>query len=78
MDSSSSGKVGRNIRALLALGVCLGLVASIGGAAILVLGHARPDVAQPVWKSGQYMMFMGVLNLMIHVGLFFQFKRKNV
>ena len=65
----------RNLRALLILGFAVALVASIGGGLILALGHSRPDATLPIWRFGQYVMLLGLINLGIFVAILFQIRR---
>ena len=68
-------KARRNLRALVILGFVLGLVASIGGAVILIAGWQAPNVTQPLWQFGQYVMLLGLCNLFVYIGIFFQARR---
>jgi len=68
-------KTKRNLRALFALGFLIALVASIGGGLILALGYSRPSVTQPIWKFGQYVMILGLANLVIYLCVFFQVRK---
>ncbi len=69
------GKTRRNIRALLALGSLLAALVGSLGALIFFLGHSRPDVTQPFWEFGCYVMLLCLLNLAIYLGLFWQVSR---
>ena len=64
----------RNLRTLLLLGVVITLVASVGGGLILTLGYRQADVTQPIWKFGQYVMILGLMNLGIYSGVLFQLR----
>ena len=75
MNNTHGLRIKRNMRALLALGVLIALLASIGGAFIWALGSARSEVTQPLWKFGEYVMLLGVANLCIYSGIFFQVRR---
>ena len=72
MKSESSA---RNLRALFVLGFVVSLLASIGGGLLLLLGYSHPEVVQPLWKFGQYAMFLGLVTLAIYTGIFFQIRR---
>jgi len=65
-------KTKRNVRSLFILGIVMTLLSSIGGGLILVLAYSQPNITQPLWKPGQFMMLQGLLNLVIYLALFFQ------
>ena len=69
------GKTRRNIRALLALGSLLAVLVGGMGGLIFFLGYSRPDVTQPFWEFGGYLLALCGLNLVIFVGLFWQVSR---
>ncbi len=68
-------KTRRNIRVLLALGSLLAVLVGGMGALIFFLGWSRPDVTQPFWETGGYVMLLCGLNLLIFTGLFWQVSR---
>jgi hypothetical protein len=69
-------KLKKNIRSLFSLGFILALLAGIGGASLFILGWYRaPNVVQPLWKFGQWMMLSGIINLFVYLCLFFQVRR---
>ena len=45
------------------------------GALIFFLGWSRPDVTQPFWETGGYVMLLCGVNLVIFAGLFWQVSR---
>lgn len=65
----------KNLRALLVLGIFMASLACIGGGYILWVGYSRQEVVQPMWKHGQAVMYMGLINLAIYSGIFWQVKR---
>ena len=65
----------RNLRALLVLGFFMASLASFGGGYILWVGYSRQEVVQPMWKHGQGVMFIGLINLAIYAGIFLQVKK---
>lgn len=67
----------KSIRALLILGIFISLVGGGGGAALLILGYGHDTITQPLWKTGQYWMFQGLINLAIFVALFIMMKKSN-
>lgn len=68
-------KTRRIIRVLLALGSLLAVLVGAMGALILGLGYSRPDVTQPFWEFGGYVMALCGVNFVIFVGLFWQVSR---
>ena len=75
MNSPQPTKTRRNLRALFALGFITGLIASIGGGLILALSYAQANITQPMWRFGQYVMLLGLINLFIYLCIFFQVHR---
>ena len=75
MNSPQTAKTRRSLRALFALGFVITLVASIGGGLILALGFSRASITQPMWKFGQYVMLLGLINLFVYLCIFFQVRR---
>jgi hypothetical protein len=65
----------RNLRALFVLGFVVSLLASVGGALLLLLGYPHPEVTQPLWQFGQYAMLLGLLTFAIYLGIFLQIRR---
>ncbi len=65
-------KTRRNIRALLALGSLLAVLAGGLGALLFVLGHSRPDVTLTFWEFGGYLVALCGINFVIFAGLFWQ------
>ena len=64
-----------NVRALFVLGFVVSLVAIVGGGLLLLLGYPHPEVAQPLWKFGQYAMLLGFITFAIYLGIFLQIRR---
>ena len=62
-------KTRRHIRVLLALGSLLAVLVGGMGALIFVLGWSRPDVTQPFWETGCYVMLLCGVNLAIFPGV---------
>ena len=65
----------RNIRALLVLGSLLAVLIGSLGALIFFLGRSRPEVTQPFWEFGCYVLLLCLLNLAVYLGLFWQVGR---
>ena len=72
MNQTETTRTRRNLRALFALGFVMTLVVSIGGGLILALGYSQASVTQPIWKFGQYVLILGLLNLAVYLGLWWQ------
>ena len=72
MNSPETIKTTRNLRALFALGFIMTVVATIGGGLVLALSYSRASVTQPMWKFGQYVLILGLLNLAVYFGLWSQ------
>lgn len=68
-------KTRRNIRVLLGLGCLLAVLVGGMGGLIFFLGWSRPDVTQPFWETGCYVMSLCGVNLGIFVALFWQVSR---
>jgi hypothetical protein len=65
----------RNLRALVVLAVGLNLFVACAGGVILKLGYAQREVTQPLWKFGQYILILGLINGGLCLGLFWQTRR---
>jgi hypothetical protein len=68
-------KLRRNVKALFLLGFVITAVSVLGGGTLLLMGHSHQEVEQPVWKTGQQVLLIGLTNLMIYLGLFFQVRK---
>ena len=75
MSDSAVAKSRRSLRVLLVLGFLVACIASAGGALLLALAYSQPSAQQPLWKFGQYAMFLGLINLAIYFGISFQIRR---
>jgi hypothetical protein len=75
MNLPQPDKIRRNLRALFVVGFFFALLAGVGGGLILTLGYSRAHVVQPVWRSGQWMMFYGFVHFFIYLGIFFQVRK---
>lgn len=66
----------KNLRALLIMGIMLGLLAGIGGGLLFIIGYLyAPNVNQPLWQEGRALMLFGVLNIFVYIGIFFQSRK---
>lgn len=74
MNMQPEAKNMRNLKALFLLAAVLCVLAIVGGALILSVGYSRPDVTQPMWQFGQYILFMGVVNLAVYFGIYLQIR----
>jgi hypothetical protein len=72
MSKTPQTKQKRNLRALFILAFLLVIFTSAAGGLILYLGYPHPGVTQPLWEFGQWMLFFGLVNLLIYLGIFFQ------
>lgn len=57
------------------MGAVAAFVASTLGALIVALGHSQPDVVQPFWECGEYVLLIGGFNLLIYGALLWQVRR---
>jgi hypothetical protein len=65
-------KSNRNLRALFLLAGILCLLAAGGGGLILTLAYPYPEVTKPLWEFGQYVMLLGLVNLAVYGGIYWQ------
>jgi hypothetical protein len=68
------GKAGRNLKALFALALLLTLLVSVCGGFMSVAGNPHPDrtLTLPVWESGQFLLHLGLTNLIVYACIFLQ------
>jgi hypothetical protein len=75
-EMNNSQNVGKNIRALFALGYILALLPAIGGGFIMAFGYLRaPGASMPTWEFGKYIMISGLVNLFVYICIFFQVRK---
>lgn len=72
---TAQAKSRRNLRALFFLASILCLLAAGGGGLILALAYAHPQVTRPLWEFGQYVMLLGLVNLAVYGGIYWQVQR---
>lgn len=61
-------KCGRNLRALILLGVLVNVIGVLGGGAMVFVGyHDSPSLVMPVWKAAQGVLIYSAANLVVHV-----------
>ena len=78
MTEKERTKSNRNLRALLILWAVVSVVAAGGGAAVLILFQTRdPEATVPTWSLGQTLMFYGIINIGIMVGVIFQLRKRS-
>lgn len=68
-------KLRRKLKTLFLLGFVITALSVLGGGTLLLLGRSHQDVEQPVWKTGQQVLLIGLTNLMVYLGLFFQVRK---
>jgi hypothetical protein len=60
----------RVLRALNFLFSIINIIAAIGGASILLIYYYRaPEATLPVWRLGQVLMFYGIANIGLLIGI---------
>ncbi|MDX1679284.1 MAG: hypothetical protein R3242_01015 [Akkermansiaceae bacterium] len=68
-------KASRGLRALFILAGFMVAFGILGGGALLMGGYPRPEVTLPMWKFGQYALFLGVIHLLIYGGIYWQVRK---
>ena len=65
----------RNLRGLFVLGLILSIIPTFAGGVILALGWSRPSFTQPMWQFGQYVLLLGLTNLLVYTWLYLQVRK---
>ena len=69
----------KNLRALFGLAFALNIFPAFAGGILLKLSYAHAEEqTQPMWKFGQYILILGLLNVVIYFLLLFQVRRALV
>ena len=68
-------KTPRSLRALFVFAAFHVSLTVLGGGLLLIMSHPHPDVTQPVWQFGQWMLFLGIIHFLIYAGIYWQVRK---
>lgn len=73
--SSNLSKPRRRLYSLASVGLLAAVLTSAVGALIVWLGHSQPDVTQPFWECGEYILLLSLFNLGLYAAILWHARR---